>query len=460
LDQFESDALSTIERNPRTEFYRLEEYKGQFSMRYAIADVMLSGCVPCHNSHPETPKSNWKQGDVRGVVEVVMPLEEAREGVAQFSQGMIGGLIVMLIVIIGAILTMLRRTIVRPITNLRDVSQNLDLTVDIQVNTRDEVGELAGAFNTFIQKLRDTIGQVAQVTESVASAATELSSTSEEIAAGAEETSTQGDTVAAATEQMSATAGEIAQNCSDAVQASETAASAADSGRTVVQQAVDGMNQIATRVQESAQNIQALNESAERIGEIISVIDDIADQTNLLALNAAIEAARAGEQGRGFAVVADEVRKLAESTAQSTREIGTMIQTIQTETQQAVTSMEKGVQDVETGTQLASQAGSSLDAITEQIVAVADMIRQVATAAEEQTATTGDIAQNIQQVAEVTQQSAQGAQQSVQAAVELAEFSNQLQQLIGQFKLSESGTSHFHALVSPQAAFAAAPTDR
>ena len=167
----------------------------------------------------------------------------------------------------------------------------------IQVNTRDEVGELAGAFNTFIQKLRDTIGQVARVTERVASAATELSSTSKEIAAGAEETSTQDDIVAAATEQMSATAGEISQKCSDVVQASETAITAANSGRTVVQQTVDGMNQIATRVQESAQNIQALNESAERIGEIIGVIDDIADQTNLLALNAAIEATRAGEQG-------------------------------------------------------------------------------------------------------------------------------------------------------------------
>ena len=204
--------------------------------------------------------------------------------------------------------------------------------------------------------------------------------------------------------------------------------------------------------------IQELNIRTEKIGDVIGVIDDIADQTDLLALNAAIEAARAGEQGRGFAVVAGEVKKLAESSAQSTQEIVSIIQTIQAETQNAVTSMERGVKEVEAGTQLASQTGEALEAMAQQIVTVTDMIRQVSTAAEEQTATTGRIASNIQQIASVTQQSADGAQNSAQSSIQLAELSTQLQQLVGQFKISENGRMADHAVAGQQAELVVVPT--
>ena len=341
---------------------------------------------------------------------------------------------------------------------IQDIAQGEgDLTKRLQVDTKDEIAELADWFNQFIEKLHDIISQVNVTTEQVASAATELSSTAEQISTGAEQTSAQADTVASATEELSATAQQIAQNCTDAVEAADVATGSTTDGQGVVEQTVDGMNQIAARVDESAQTIQSLSASAEKIGDVISVIDDIADQTNLLALNAAIEAARAGEQGRGFAVVADEVRKLAESTAQSTQEITVMIKTIQDETKEAVVSMEQGVAEVEAGTKFASQAGDALETIAGQIVAVTDMVRQVATAAEQQTATTGEISQNIQQVADVTQQSASGAQQSVQSAIELSELSNQLRRLVGQFKLRENGRADPAAFIQPQNALTAIP---
>jgi methyl-accepting chemotaxis protein len=206
-------------------------------------------------------------------------------------------------------------------------------------------------------------------------------------------------------------------------------------GAAVVEKTVAVMAQIADKVQESARTVESLGARSDQIGAIIGTIEDIADQTNLLALNAAIEAARAGEQGRGFAVVADEVRALAERTTRATREIGEMIKAIQNETKGAVEAMEQGVHQVENGTVEAAKSGQALQDILQQVNDVAMQVNQIATAAEEQTATTSEISSNMMQITEVVRQTSQGAQESATAAAQLNGSAELLQSLVRQFQL-------------------------
>jgi methyl-accepting chemotaxis protein len=196
------------------------------------------------------------------------------------------------------------------------------------------------------------------------------------------------------------------------------------------------MNRIAEQVRATAHSVEGLGARGDQIGEIIGTIEDIADQTNLLALNAAIEAARAGEQGRGFAVVADEVRALAERTTRATREIGEMIKAIQNETRSAVAAMEMGVKEVETGTGEAARSGEALQEILEQINNVVSQVNQIAVAAEQQTAITGEISSNIHQITDVVSETARGAQESATAASQLASLAGTMQHLVDQFKLA------------------------
>jgi methyl-accepting chemotaxis protein len=234
---------------------------------------------------------------------------------------------------------------------------------------------------------------------------------------------------------MAATSNDIANNCSLAVDSANHASQTANNGAAIIQQTVAGMARIAAKVQDSARTLETLGGKSEQIGEIIGTIEDIADQTNLLALNAAIEAARAGEQGRGFAVVADEVRALAERTTRATREIGDMIKSIQAETRVAVAAMAEGVGEVEKGTADAARSGEALNEILAQVNDVTGQINQIATAAEEQTATTNEISGNMQRITDVVQETAGSSQQTAQAASHLSILAQDLQQIVDRFRL-------------------------
>ncbi len=310
-----------------------------------------------------------------------------------------------------------------------------DLTHRLDMKREDEIGILSNALNGMVKELREVISKMTSASDTVSSAATQLSASSEQMATGTEEVAAQAGTVATAGEEMAATSMEIAQNCSMAAESSKRATDSAMSGASIVTQTVSLMNQIAQRVKESAATVENLGSRSDQIGEIIGTIEDIADQTNLLALNAAIEAARAGEQGRGFAVVADEVRALAERTTKATKEIGQMIKAIQAETKGAVDIMEDGVKDVESGTAEAAKSGEALQDILDQINTVSMQVSQMATAAEQQTATTTEISSNMQQITEVIQDTARGAEESASAAGQLAKMAEELQNLAGHFKL-------------------------
>jgi methyl-accepting chemotaxis protein len=324
---------------------------------------------------------------------------------------------------------------------LRDLARkaeqiaNGDLNVTVEQTSSDEVGQLSGSFATMTRNLRDVIGRLTETSHELSSASNQLRVTAEQTSTGTEEVAAQAGTVAVASEEMSATSSDIANNCHMAADSAQQAASTTQKGFDVVKETVNGIRQRGEEARVNAKNIGSLGERSDQIGAIVATIEDIADQTNLLALNAAIEAARAGEQGRGFAVVADEVRALAERTTRATKEISGMIKAIQNETKTAIVSMESGVKGSEQGAAAASQLEPALQAILEQVNAVSMQVSQIATAAEEQTATTSEITNNIHQITQVVHETSRGAQESASAASGLSRQAEELQTIVSKFRL-------------------------
>ena len=291
------------------------------------------------------------------------------------------------------------------------------------------------SINKVIDSLNKLIGKVAESSAELASSSAQISSSTEEMAAGASEQSQQASEVVSSIEEMTHTIMDSTKNANLAATTAKEAGDKAREGGEIVVQTIEGINRISEVVAQSAQTIEKLGESSSQIGEIIEVINEIADQTNLLALNAAIEAARAGEQGRGFAVVADEVRKLAERTTKATQEIALMIKKIQDDTSGAIKSIEMGTTEVEKGKELAQRAGNSLNEIIYHFERVADLITQLAAASEEQSSASEQISTNIEAITQVTQQAAENTKQISFSAENLHRLTEGLQHLIEQFKL-------------------------
>jgi methyl-accepting chemotaxis protein len=320
-----------------------------------------------------------------------------------------------------------------------------DLTIKITKEYSGDHEKIKSSINNVTESLGKTLTEVSQAVTAAASAASEISSSTEEMAAGANEQSAQASEVATAVEQMSRTIMETTKNTTNAAGASKNAGRVAKEGGKVVSETIEGMIRISEVVKKSAETVQELGKSSNEIGEIVQVIEDIADQTNLLALNAAIEAARAGEQGRGFAVVADEVRKLAERTSKATQEIAVMIKHIQKDTEGAVVSMQQGTREVERGKILAEKAGDSLKEIITGAEKVADIVTQVAAASEEQSRASEQITKNLEQITNVTQESANGVRQIAHAAEELNQLTGNLQSLISGFKVERTAGFTFRS---------------
>ena len=310
-----------------------------------------------------------------------------------------------------------------------------DLTPRINKDYLGKFGEMKKDINNLGDSLTDLISRLTEAIHTTAAASAQISSTADTLSAGLQEQSSQTDEVASSMEEMSRTVTDNAHSASKTAEVAKSSGDTANNGGKVVQQTVTKMREISSVVQSSAQNIAKLGESSKKIGEIISVIDDIADQTNLLSLNAAIEAARAGEQGRGFAVVADSVGKLAISTASATKEIAEMIKGIQRETEGAVTAMEKGTAEVQSGIELADQAGNSIQSILSGINNLLDMINQIAAASEEQSATSEEISKNISSISKVAADSARNVEDVAATANELAKMTETLTSLVSQFKV-------------------------
>lgn len=352
-------------------------------------------------------------------------------GVAIAGVGMIA-----LIILVNILL----RPIARLVDRLRDIAEGEgDLSISLDQSRTDELGKVGYYFNEFMAKLRDTLQEVNQNSNDVAASSTQLASNVGSMNQGVRDQESRTTELAAAIEQMNATVAQIAENAQSTAEQSQQTFERAQGGQQSVGQTVEKMSQIARNVRSAASTIESLGESASQIGAIIDVINDIADQTNLLALNAAIEAARAGEHGRGFAVVADEVRKLAERTQEATQQITQMISGLQGETQSAVQGIESSVTHVEEGNRIASDAGARLDEIIALNQQTTDMITQIATAAEQQSATTSEISRNVDQITESASDNARQLHQVQQATEHLSEIAEDLHSIVGRFQLSTSG---------------------
>ncbi|WP_250645489.1 methyl-accepting chemotaxis protein [Salidesulfovibrio onnuriiensis] len=289
------------------------------------------------------------------------------------------------------------------------------------------------------KRMVEVAGEVSTLAERVASASEEMSASADEQARGAQKQSQQTDTVATSMEEMTATVLEVASNASATSQAAEEARVSAGEGVEMVTRAVDAINNVSVSAGQLAEVVEQLDSQAEEIGRIINVINDIADQTNLLALNAAIEAARAGEAGRGFAVVADEVRKLAEKTVTATKEVETAIHTIQERSAHAMSSMARTEKQVEESTDLSNKAGEALEQIMARIEDMVGRVSQIATAAEEQSAAAEEIGKSIEEIAMVAKEADEGAGQQASATRDLAELAQQLLTVAMDFRSADKG---------------------
>ena len=339
--------------------------------------------------------------------------------------------ILMIVFFPGMITNPLRELLQR----IRDIADGEgDLTQRVAVHSNDELGELSRAVNAFLEQLQTLIRQVAESTLQVASAAEEMSA----IASGQEKLVNEQymavDQVSTAATEMSAAIHEVADNAHSTADAAREADHQGHAAADVVSATMSDLRRLAADVEEAAGVINNLEQDTDKIGGVLSVIEGIAEQTNLLALNAAIEAARAGEQGRGFAVVADEVRALAARTQDSTRDIQQMIQKLQSGTGQAVAVMQRGAELAGQSVEKAGTTETSLNETSASVMRINDMAAQIAAACEEQSQTTEDIARNISGIRDLSNQAAQSSQESRDASNALARLASTLQQQVGRFK--------------------------
>ena len=436
IDAFEQQALTFLKNNPNQLFTQLITIDNKPFYRVARADVMNHpSCIACHNTHPDSPKRDWQLGDVRGVAQATIPLSDLNEAFWNPIYKL-GVIIIVMIILILSIISSITIGQKHRINRLKAVTQQIasgNLVAEMPMGRKDEIGSLFNSIVVMRNKLFEILFQMKVSTDSLTKSVHEMIDASQETAKGAFEQSNASTSMAAALEELSASVEQIGENASSAHESSVIAGEVAKKGAQAVFENSEEMNNISSAVQNAAERLSALEVLSVKIGEIVSTIKGIAEQTNLLALNAAIEAARAGEHGRGFAVVADEVRTLAERTAISTVEITNMVGQIQGETQTAVTEMRSGVARVEKGVEnarLAGQSVSDIESRTNLVVKATEEIQQVLI---EQAQAAREVAHSVENVAKLAETNSVQAEQALQATATVREVTRMLEDLASQF---------------------------
>lgn len=431
---------------------QVQELAGQFTAYYEAAKSLTEGMI---NSTLQAENIQASMENMRDALDTFSTgMSEFRDqeyerfndtisaANAISEEALVWGVVIALIAMV--VVALVSFFVVKVITgNLQKVVSSLDemskgegdLTLRLESNAKDEVGDLVEGFNAFVSKLQGIIREISVSTDQLATAAEEMSHISASSRQGVNQQQGEISQVATAVSEMSATVQEVSRNANQASGATQNASEAANKGGAVMSETVQSINAVANEVKQATEVIHRLEGDSDNIGTVLDVIRGIAEQTNLLALNAAIEAARAGEQGRGFAVVADEVRTLASRTQTSTQEIQQMIEQLQTGASEAVKVMDEGQIKVGICVEQAEKAKESLEEIVSSTGIINDMNIQIASAAEEQTAVAEEINQSITRTSNIVDETVQSVEQTSQASEELAKLSVQLSNLVGQFKI-------------------------
>lgn len=322
-----------------------------------------------------------------------------------------------------------------------------DLTQEVAVDeaATQSLGELADSVNFMVLQLREIVANVQEATLSVSSSANEIQNTTEHLSSGSESQSTQILDTTAAIDEMAVSIQQVSENTVNSADVAQKARENAARGAEAVQNTIEGMDRIRERVQDTSKRIKRLGESSQQVGEIVQLIGDIADRTSILALNASIQAAMAGEAGQGFAVVAEEVERLAERANDATKQIGTLIKSIQGETSEAIAAMEDSTREVVAGSELATEAGTALDEINTVSTELAELMQQISQAARQQARGAESVSKSMGEISEVTQQTAAGTRQAAVSVSDLAGLADGLYSSVSQFKLPAGLTQSYEA---------------
>ncbi|MYL28132.1 MULTISPECIES: methyl-accepting chemotaxis protein [Halomonadaceae] len=421
---------------PETNFTNVDELDDPTLSRLASIDegsrtVTLEG-----TSYQATvftsPELGWR---FMGLI----PRDEMMAGANQLAW-QIGVIGLLAILISAGIAVGLARFLTSPIRRVTSRMYDIaagegDLTQRLPEETNDEIGQLSRQFNAFVQRMQETIQEVDGTTQSLASAAEELNHIATQTRQSVERQGNDTDQIATAINEMTATVQEVSRNGSQVADAASDADTKAREGGTIVAENAAAMETLGNELDEMTTVVGQLSERSQEIKTVLDVIHSVTEQTNLLALNAAIEAARAGEQGRGFAVVADEVRALAQRSSKSAEEIQGIIDGLIAETNKAVETMKQAKERSNENQERATSAKESLTSIEESVSTISDQVTQIATAAEEQSQAAEEINQNVTRIVEAAQESSSGTEQTNRASDEVASMAERLREVVGHFKI-------------------------